>query len=623
MKRFLTLSALIALAWSAVQLYNAAYLMHFMILRPMHVFLGLALCFFVRPLSKDPQARMMRTVDIGLALISLFLAAYFIWHFERMTTRMAFVDRPILLDYVLGGICILLVMEGARRVAGWPLTAILVVFIGYAFAGPYVPGYLNHRGISLRHFIDLQFLSPSGIFTIPVGVCASMVFYFILFAAFLEVSGAGELFIDLSFSLTGRRRGGPAKAAVVASSIMGTVNGSAVANVVGTGIFTIPLMRRTGYSAKFAGAVEAAASTGGQLMPPIMGAAAFILAETIGMPYFKLIVAAALPAVIYYVSLYFMVDFRARREGIRGLKREEVPSVKTPLARKGHLLFPLVVLVATLFSGYSLITVATASMLATILVSPVRRETRIGPVKLLTALESGARKAVAVAVPSAAAGVVIGVAVYTGLGIKLTSSIMDLSGGYLFPALLIVMVACIILGMGMPTSAAYIMAAVLMGQALQQFGLTALQAHMFIFYFAILSMVTPPIALSAYAAAGISGASMWETGVQAFQLTLAGFIVPFAYAYNPALLIRGSPLEIVWIFLTSVVGVASLAASVNGQLLERMGVFGRVALFVAAVLMIVPEKVTDFLGILIFGLPLLFQFRRRGTAIQAGERPAG
>jgi TRAP transporter 4TM/12TM fusion protein len=297
--------------------------------------------------------------------------------------------------------------------------------------------------------------------------------------------------------------------------------------------------------------------------------------------------------------------------------------VKLPLVRKGHLLFPLVVLVVTLFSGYSLITVATASILATMLVSPVRRETMIGPVKVLTALESGARKAVAVAVPSAAAGVVIGVVVYTGLGIKLTSSIMDLSGGYLFPALLIVMVACIILGMGMPTSAAYIMAAVLMGQALQQFGLTALQAHMFIFYFAILSMVTPPIALSAYAAAGISGASMWETGVQAFQLTLAGFIVPFAYAYNPALLIRGSPLEIVWIFLTSVLGVASLAAAVNGQLLERLGLLGRLTLFVAAVLMIVPEKVTDFLGILLFGLPLLLQFRSRGAAIQAGDRPAG
>ena len=264
-------------------------------------------------------------------------------------------------------------------------------------------------------------------------------------------------------------------------------------------------------------------------------------------------------------------------------------------------------------------------MVATLLVSFVRRETWIGPVKLLTALESGARKAVAVAVPSAAAGVVIGVAVYTGLGIKLTGSIMELSGGHLFPALLIVMAACLVLGMGMPTSAAYIMAAVLMGQALQQYGLSALQAHMFIFYFAILSMVTPPIALSAYAAAGISGAGMWETGLQAFQLTLAGFLIPFAFVYNPALLFQGPPWDVFWTFLTAFAGVASLAASVNGCLREPIGPGGRGALFAAAVLMIVPEKVTDFAGFFLFGGLLLLQVRhgRRTTPAGAGDRASG
>lgn len=610
MRRFLAPSALIALAWSAFQLYNAAFPLHFMVLRPIHVFLALALCFFVHPLSADPKAPWRRALDLGLALVALGLAGYILSQFERVTTRTAFVDPLATGDYVLGVVGILLLLEGARRVAGLGLTIVLVVFIAYAFAGPWIPGYLSHRGISFRHFIDLQVLSPSGIFTIPTGVSADIVFYFILFAAFLEVSGAGELFIDLAFRLTGRHRGGPAKAAIVASSIMGTVSGSAVANVVSTGIFTIPLMRRTGYSPRFAGAVEAAASTGGQLMPPIMGAAAFILAETIGVPYVRVVIAAILPAIIYYASLYFMVDLRARREGIRGLDDQELPALQAGLARRGHLGVALVVLVVALFAGYSLLTVATAGIAATILVSFLRRETRVGPLRFLTALESGARKAVAVAVPSAAAGVVIGVAVYTGLGIKLTGSIVELSGGFLFPALLIVMAACLVLGMGMPTSAAYIMAAVLMGQALQQFGLSALQAHMFIFYFAILSMVTPPIALSAYSAAGIAGASMWETGWQAFQLTLAGFLIPFAMVYNPALLLEGSLLEAGWIFATAVAGVAALAAAVNGYLLAPVGPAGRLVLFLAAILMIVPEKTTDIVGMLGFAVYAALQRRR-------------
>lgn len=618
MKRFLNLAALIALAWSTFQLYNAFYPLHFMILRPIHVFLALALCFFVHPLSLDPKARGWRAVDTALALISVGLAAYFLWQFERVTTRTAFVDPLSLLDYWLGVMCVLLLLEASRRVAGIALTIILAVFISYGVFGPLIPGYLGHRGISFRHFIDLQFLSPSGIFTIPIGVSASIVFYFILFAAFLEACGAGELFIDLAFRLTGRLRGGPAKAAVVASSIMGTVSGSAVANVVSTGIFTIPLMRRIGYSARFAGAVEAAASTGGQLMPPIMGAAAFILAETIGVPYLQVVTAAALPAIIYYVSLYFMVDLRARRDGITRLSENELSALRTPLVRRVHLGTPLIVLVVTLFWGYSLLTVATYSILATILVSFLRPETRIGPEKFLAALESGARKATAVAIPSAAAGIVIGIAVYTGLGIKLTGSIVELSGGYLFPALLIVMVTCLILGMGMPTSAAYIMSAILMGQALQEYGLSALQAHMFIFYFAILSMVTPPIALSAYAAAGVSGANMWQTGTQAFQLTLAGFLIPFALAYNPALLLQGSVTDVVWIFVTCVGGVACLATSVIGHLLTQVRTAGRLALFFAAGLLIAPEMTTDLIGGAVLLTILTIQVIRQRRLLPGG-----
>ena len=621
MKKFLTFSALVALAWSGFQLYNAYEPLHYMILRPLHVFLALALCFFVYPLSKDPEDRVRRGIDLVLSLISLGLAAYFLWDFERITTRTAFVDALTPLDYGLGVICVFVLLEASRRVAGIALTIILLVFIAYAILGPLIPGYMGHRGISFRHFIDLQFLSPSGIFTIPTGVSASIVFYFILFAAFLEVSGAGDLFIKLAFRLTGRARGGPAKAAVVASSLMGTVSGSAVANVAGTGIFTIPLMRKVGYSPTFAGAVEAAASTGGQLMPPIMGAAAFILAETIGLPYLQLVVAAILPAVIYYVSIYFMVDFQARRDGIRGLPPEALPASEVPLVRQAHLGLPLVVLVATLAAGYSLLTVATSGIVTTVVVSYIRRETWIGPEKFLAALESGARKSVAVAVPSAAAGVVIGVAVYTGLGIKLTSEIVELSHGFLFPALFIVMVACLILGMGMPTSAAYIMAAILLGQALQEFGLSALQAHMFIFYFAILSMVTPPIALSAYAAAGISGASMWSTGIQAFKLTFAGFLIPYALAYNPALLLEGSPWESLWVFATSVAGVVCLAGSVIGHMLIRTGPVVRLALFAGSILLIVPELTTDAIGMSILVAVLGGQFIQQRRLLAAGRDP--
>lgn len=633
---FLNLSAILAILWSLMQVHFALFGMpHALIERPLHLVLAMAVAYLITPWKKGSR---IGFIDYVLAFLCLAVGLYILANFERITTRVPYVDEVAPMDVVVAFAFLGLSIEVSRRTLGWGLTSVVLAFLAYGFLGPWMPGLLHHRGMSMATFAELQFLTTDGVMGVPLGVAAEIVFYFILFSALLEVSGGGQLFINLAMRATGSMRGGPAKAAVVSSGLMGTISGSATANVVGTGIFTIPLMKRLGFTPRFAGAVEAVASTGGQLMPPIMGAGAFIMADMTGIPYLRIAVAATLPAIIYYSSLFAMVDFQARRSNLRGLLKSQLPSAKRTLLERGLLIIGLVVLVYYIFAGFSLIWAAWWALVWTFflgwagwgLTKAISRwrgsslpvaDTNVGLYRMLQALENGAKKTVIVSIPCAMAGLIVGILADSNLGLKFTEIILSLSTGRLLLALLLVMGTCIIMGMGMPTSSAYIMAAVLLGPALVKLGLPTLAGHMFIYYFAILSMVTPPVALSAYVAAGIAESDMTRTGITAFRLSFAAFLVPFAFVFNPAMLWDGPLLETLWVTVTCLLGVVALAGATIGFMLVEVPFLLRAALFLSSILLIVPEKLTDLVGLALFLVLMGYQWakqKRVGLSEQPG-----
>ena len=617
LKPFVHLAALLGIGWSTFQLYTAGTgFFPEMIQRPLHLVFALSLAFLIYPARRKAKRDDKPTFwggvpwyDLVFSALAVSGGAHLVWHYERLATRISFVDFLEPMDIVVALMLMVLTLEACRRVVGWSLPIIAGVFLLYQFAGPWMPGLLRHGGILLSDLAEQQGLSVQGLFGIPPGVISNYVFYFILFASFMEVSGGGQLFIDLAFRFTGRRRGGPAKGAIVGSSLLGTISGSAVANVSGTGVFTIPLMTKAGYPAAFAGAVEAVASTGGQLMPPIMGSAAFIMAEMVGIPYLEIALYAAIPALAYYVALFFMVDLKAKQEGMVGLKTEELPQFEN-LKSRLVLLLPMAILVYHIFARYSLQRAAFVATLAVVVVSLFSRATRLSPADILKALETGARRAVGVTVPAAAAGIVVGVVSYTGIGLKFSSLIIMASGGYLVPALVLMMIGCILMGMGMPTSGAYIMGAILMAPALQNMGVADVPAHLFVLYFCALSMVTPPVALASYVAASISGAGIMETGWRALQLSLAGFIIPYAFVFNPAIVLQGSWEQVLWTTGSLLVGTLALAGAIIQHLSRANRVWETVLLWVSALLLISPEFFTDGIGFLALAAVLLSQKKR-------------
>jgi TRAP transporter 4TM/12TM fusion protein len=607
LKSFLKPTPLIAIAWSIFQLYAVVIgFLHPLILYPIHVTFAVVLVFLSYPTRRESNGS--KFLDGLLVLFTFAIGLYLFLNFERYSTRIPFVHSPTLMDIILGISLVILLLEACRRIVGLTLMVIAGLFIAYGFAGKYMPGLLAHRGLSIERFVDLQVLSPNGIFGLPVGVSAELVFYFILFGAFLERSGGGELFTDLAYSVAGRVRGGAAKASVVSSALYGTISGSAVANVVITGQFTIPLMKKSGLNPAFAGAVEAVASTGGQIMPPVMGAAAFILAQIVGVSYWEVAIAAAIPACLYYVALFFAIDFEAVKKGLRGLTKAELPDVKTGLKLRVHLLVPLIIMIYYIISAtVTPVTAAFRAILVTVAISFLRKATRMGPQRLLAALEKGAKEAVNVAVPCAVAGVVIGIVINSGLGLKFTDLMIYLSGGLLILTMILVMVAVIILGMGMPTSAAYLIGAILLAPALVNLGVTPIAAHLFIFYFAVISMITPPVALASFAAASLSGSDLWRTGIMAFKIALPGFLIPYVFVYNNSLLLRGSWWEILWVTGTAAIGVIGFAGGISGYFARSATKIERLLLLIGAVLLIVPEKITDFVGMGILGGVFVWQ----------------
>lgn len=576
--------------------------------RILHVCFALAIIFVMKPFPS--KWRLAKVLDFVLVLVPVVTAIYVIFNHDRIESRLQFVDPITLLDVVLGTLLIVAVVEATRRSMGMGLMVFVFIFIGYFFLGPFMPGLLAHRETSFLHFVENNFIASTGMFGVPVGVSVQYVFYFMMFGGFLAMSGGGKFLIDVAMRTAGRSLGGPAKTAVVASALFGTISGSAVANVAGTGVMTIPLMKRVGYPPKTAGAVEAIASTGGQLMPPVMGAAAFVLAEMTRIPYLMVCKAALVPSLVFYASLFAFVQFKAGALGISILSKEEMAEFSSPILRRLHLLIPLGILIYSILT-VSLMTAALRAAIAAVVVGFFRAETRPNVSRVIDAIAEVGRGAATVAIPCAAAGIIIGSVTLTGAGLKFTDLLLGITGGTVIPTVLLTMVACIILGMGMPTTAAYIMAAVLMGPALVKLGFPLLSAHLFIFYFAILSMVTPPVAVAAYTGAGIAGASMSQTGWEAFYMAIPSFLIPFIFLSNPALLLEDPS---VWVTIrtcvTTFIGVVSLAAAMVGWLRIKLTLLERIVLLLAGLLMLIPEFYTDIIGIVLYGVVYFWQRKK-------------
>jgi len=548
--------------------------------------------------SHSEKGRLYRGVGALLALLAVVSSVYIIVQQESLVARSG---NPTGLDLVFGAIALIAVLELARRTTGTGLVAVAVLALGYAFLGPYLPGVLAHRGYGVQRLVEHLYLSTEGIWGIPLGVSADFVYLFVLFGAVLEVAGGGALLIALAEKVAGRSRGGPAKTAAVASAFMGSLSGSAVANVVTTGTFTIPLMQRAGFKPFFAAAIESAASTGGQLMPPIMGAGAFILATWTNIPYGRVAAAAIIPALLYYVALLATVHFRAGRMGIE-------PSdgiAKEPIINRLHLLLPLGLVVAMLAMGRSPMRAAFWGVISSTAMTFLKAQTRFDREKLVLVLERAARGGVQVAAACAAAGVVVGVASLTGIGLRMSGLIIQVSQGHLFPALLLTALGSIVLGMGLPTTAAYVVLAALGAPALTELGVPLLGAHLFIFYFGCISNVTPPVSLAAFAAAGIAEAPPVKTAFAAVLLAVAGFIVPFMFVYAPALLLDGSIGEILLTTGTATAGVVALASATMGFGRRDLLVWERVVLGAAAFALIFPGLMTDLFGLTVLTAMLL------------------
>jgi TRAP transporter 4TM/12TM fusion protein len=528
----------------------------------------------------------------ALAAISVVSAIYLALNHEALVRRAA---TPTSVDLLLGFLTVVVVLELTRRSTGWGLVIVAGLALGYATAGPWLPGILSHRGYGPTRLVEHLYLTTEGVWGIPLGVSADFVYLFILFGAILDVAGGGSLLLGLAERVAGNTRGGPAKTAAVASALMGSLSGSAVANVVTTGTFTIPLMRRAGFRPQFAAAVEAAASTGGQIMPPVMGAGAFILATWTQVPYVEVALAATIPALLYYIALLAAIHFRAGRIGLVPRPLEEREAVLPRL----HLLLPLIAIVVLLAMGRSPMRAAFWGVTTAFMISLLRPATRLKGEDLKRALLAAGGGTVQVAAACAAAGIVVGVASLTGIGLRMSELIILLADGRLFPALVLTALGSIVLGMGLPTTAAYVVLAALGAPALVQLGVPVLSAHLFIFYFGAISNVTPPVALAAYAASGIAGAPAMRTAVIAMVLALPGFLIPFMTIYGPALLLQGTIPEIGLTVVTASIGVTALAAATMGYARRRLKWYDQLLLIAGAVTMIFPGLVTDVVGLMI------------------------
>ncbi|WP_053218220.1 TRAP transporter permease [Virgibacillus senegalensis] len=555
-------------------------------MRGLHLAFLLPISFLLYPLAKSKRNNVTLLVDFILFILSTISILYLsVFEYDRIITRMAYVESLTPLDLMVGIALILCILEATRRIIGWSMVIVSLAAIVYALYGNLLSGPLAHTGVSFDRLIEQLAFTTEGIFGIPLAASATFIFLFVLFGVFLEKSGVGQFFIDFSYALTGRSRGGPAKMSVLASGLMGSISGSSTANVTSTGAYTIPLMKKVGYKPSFAGGIEAAASTGGQILPPVMGAASFLLAEFVGLSYTSVIIAALIPAVLYFLSVGFVVHFQAVKMDIKGLPKADVPKWSYVL-KNAHLSIPLFVIIVALFLGYTPYLAALVALASVVIVGAVKKATRMSLKQIVVTLSEGAKATIMIAVTCAAAGIIIGVASQTGIGIAFTSTVIGLAQGHFFVILPLVMIASIILGMGVPTSAAYIMVAAIAVPALVELNVSVLAAHLFALYFGVFSGITPPVAISSYAAAGIAGAKPMQTSLMAFKIAIPAFIIPYIFVFHNELLLQGEWYDIVYAVMTALIGIITLSASIVGCYLRRMNWLERLALFSASLGMI-------------------------------------
>ncbi|MCI8341723.1 MAG: TRAP transporter permease [Firmicutes bacterium] len=523
--------------------------------------------------------------DFVLGIVGAGCFFYYVVFFKEIVAR---AGRSTQTDIIIGIVGILILMEICRRVVGIPILVVVTCFIIYAFFADF----------SLKRIVSHLYYTTEGVIGTPLGVCSTFIVLFILFGAFLDKTGVGRFFIEIANSIAGAATGGPAKVAVIASALQGMISGSSVANTVGSGSFTIPMMKKTGYPPEFAAAVEAAASTGGQIMPPIMGAAAFLMAEMTGVPYSKIVIAAVLPAALYFTGIFLMVHFEAKKLGLRGLNKEDIPGFFSLMFSRGYLLLPLVVLVYCMMNGFTSSMSAVYAIITSIFVSMFRKDTRMSFKTFFEALENGARNTIGVAVACSIAGIIVGVVTLTGLGLKLASGLLTLSGGITIIALFFTMIACIILGMGVPTTANYVIMATITAPIVIKLGVPMLAAHMFVFYFGIVADITPPVALAAYAGSAIAHSNPFKTGLTATRIAITAFIIPYVFAFSPdLLLVDGSPVQAVVILITAFIGMLGISTGMEGYMNDHLKFYERILCVAGGITLIIPGVMTDVIGI--------------------------
>lgn len=592
------------------------------VVRATHLAFVMALAYLLFPMKKDMPKDKLPWYDVIIAIVGACSWLYISINFDSLVRRAGIYNTT---DIIIGIVGILILFEACRRIVGTPILIISLVFIVYALFGAYAPGFLNHRGYSIQRLVSHLYYNTEGIMGTPIGASATFIFLFIFFGALLDKTGIGQFFIDICNAIAGSYDGGPAKVAVLTSAMFGTVSGSSVSNTVGTGSFTIPMMKSLGYRPEFAGAVEASASTGGQLMPPIMGAASFLMAESLGIPYKEVAKAAIIPAILYFTGIFIMVHLEAKKTGLKGLSRDSLPKIGELLMKKGYLVIPLATIIYFFVLGKTAIYAGLMGIIAAGLVAIInsiadiilKRERSFTFNDLIDVFVNGARNIISVAVACAMAGIIIGVITLTGLGLKIGAGLISISGGISILLLMLTMISSIILGMGVPTTANYLITSTIAAGAIIGLGFEPLAAHMFVFYFGIIADVTPPVALAAMAGAAIAKSDPLKTGFEATKLSIGAFIIPYMFIFNPQILmINTTFVEVIPILITSLIGMFGVSAGLDGYVFRKCNFIERILFIAAGLLSIYPEFYTDIIGIgLIAALIILQIITRKKKAI--------
>ncbi len=587
----------LAVAFSCYQLYTAIFgALEPLVHRPIHLAFVLGMVFLVAPALKNGKFYFF---DGLFSLLGMGLCLYLVFNYERLIWS---VGRYSNLDYFVGGLGLLLILEACRRVIGWPLLIVVLVFITYALFGNYFPGFLVHRGFSLSRVVARLYFTTEGVLGIPLGASATYIFLFLLFGTLLSYTGVSAYFLELAMCLAGSKPGGPAKVAVIGSALFGSVSGSSIANVMGTGSFTIPMMKKLGYKPEFAAAVEAVASTGGQLMPPVMGTAAFLMAEFLGVSYWSVVKAAIIPGLLYFVCAYCAVHFEAKRTGLKGLTKAELPKGRK-VFKKLYLVSPLALIIIFLAVGYTPIRSALYGMVACIVVGIINPDVKITIRGLIGALQDSANSVLSVAIATANAGIIVGVVTLTGIGMKMGDGLVTLAHGYMFPTLLLVALASLVLGMGVPTAPNYVITSMVAAPALIKLGIDPLVANMFVLYFGIISDITPPVCLSAFAASAIAGSNAIKTGIQASLNGIGGFLAPFIFVASPVLMfVDFTLLDFVISLVSSLLGIVLISGVVAGFLGKKLSIPEQLLLVVAGIFLILHIGILKIIGLLLAGL---------------------